>query len=156
MLFPLCDQTRATCRPKSRCQSDLSTVSVLTNKNLHQDLMHSGCHGTAVPNVCLRAFWLFPLPSSPLDQRPVHKLFRSSLTRVLNQFYKQVKSIDVDKLGSKKHLASKSVSFRLELIASSFLDLIFKQARLSATVSVFLFTMVLLLMAQFSQIFSVE
>ena len=34
-------KTRATCRPKSRCQSDLSTVSVLANKNLHQDLMHS-------------------------------------------------------------------------------------------------------------------
>ena len=34
-------KTRATCRPKSRCQSDLTTVSVLANKNLHQDLMHS-------------------------------------------------------------------------------------------------------------------
>ena len=33
---------------------------------------------------------------------------------------KQVKSIDVDK----KHLASKSVLFRVELIASSFLNLI--------------------------------
>ena len=67
-------KSRATCRPKSRCQSDLSTVSVLANKNLHQDLMHSGCRGTAVPNVCLQAFSLFPLPSSPLDQRPVHRL----------------------------------------------------------------------------------
>ena len=67
-------KTRATCRPKSRCQSDLSTVSVLANKNLHQDLMHSGCRGTAVPNVCLQAFSLFPLPSSPLNQRPVHRL----------------------------------------------------------------------------------
>ena len=36
--------------------------------------MHSGCRGTAVPNVCLQAFSLFPLPSSPLDQRPVHRL----------------------------------------------------------------------------------
>ena len=52
---------------------------------------------------------------------------------------KQVKSIDVDKVGSKKHLASKSVSFRAELIASSFLHLIFKQARLKAAVSGFLF-----------------
>ena len=33
-------------------------------------LMHSGCRGTADPNVCLPAFSLFPLPSSPLDQRP--------------------------------------------------------------------------------------
>ena len=33
-------------------------------------LMHSGCRGTAVPNVCLTAFSLFPLPSSPRDQRP--------------------------------------------------------------------------------------
>ena len=47
---------------------------------------------------------------------------------------KQAKSIDVDKVGSKKHLASKSVSFRVELIASSFLDLVFKQARLNAAV----------------------
>ena len=62
------------CRPKSLCQSDLSTVSVLANKSLHQDLMHSGCRGTAVPNVCPQAFSLFPLPSSPLDQRPVHRL----------------------------------------------------------------------------------
>ena len=68
-------KSRATCRPKSRCQSDLSTVSVLPNRSLHQDLMHSGCRGTAVPlNVCLQAFSLFPLPSSPLDQRPVHRL----------------------------------------------------------------------------------
>ena len=50
---------------------------------------------------------------------------------------KQVKSIDVDKTGSKKHLASKSVPFRVELIASSFLDLIFKQASLNAAVSGF-------------------
>ena len=63
-------QTRVTCR----CLTDLSTVSVLANKNLHQDLMHGGCRGTAVPNVCLQAFSLFPLPSSPLDQRPVHRL----------------------------------------------------------------------------------
>ena len=32
--------------------------------------MYSGCRGTADPNVCLRAFSLFPLPSSPLDQGP--------------------------------------------------------------------------------------
>ena len=50
--------TRATCRPKSRCQSDLSTVGVLANKNLHQDLMHSGSRGTAETNVCLQAFSL--------------------------------------------------------------------------------------------------
>ena len=71
-------KSRATCRPKSRCQSDLSTVSVLANKSLHQDLMHSTCCGTAVPNVCLQAFSLFPLPSSPLDQRPVHVLANGS------------------------------------------------------------------------------
>ena len=67
-------KSRATCWPKSRCQSDLSTVSVLANGSLHQDLMHSRCRGTAAPNVCLQAFSLFPLPSSPLDQRPVHRL----------------------------------------------------------------------------------
>ena len=73
-------QTRVTCRPKSRCQSDLSTVSVLANKNLHQDLMHSGCRGAAVPKVCPQAFSLFPLPNSPLDQRPVHRLGIEGLT----------------------------------------------------------------------------
>ena len=52
---------------------------------------------------------------------------------------KQVKSIDIDKVGSKKHLASKSVSFRVELIASSFLDLNFKQARVNPAVSGVLF-----------------
>ena len=57
-------KSRATCRPKSRCQSDLSTVSVLANRGLHQNLMHSGCRGTAVPNVCLQAFSLFPSPVS--------------------------------------------------------------------------------------------
>ena len=66
-------KSRATCRPKSRCQSDQSTVSVLANRSLHQDLMHSGYRGTAVTNVCLQAFSLFPRPT-PLDQRPVHRL----------------------------------------------------------------------------------
>ena len=67
-------KSHATCRPESRCQSDLSTISVLANRSLHQDLMHSGCRGTAVPNVCLQAFSLFALPGSPLYQRPVHRL----------------------------------------------------------------------------------
>ena len=58
---------------------------------------------------------------------------------------KQVKSIDVNKVGSKKHLASKSILFRVELIASSFLDLIFKQARLNAAVSGFLLLLILIL-----------
>ena len=51
---------------------------------------------------------------------------------------KQVKSIDVDKRGSKKHSVSKSVLFRVELIISSFLNLIFKQVRLNASLSGFL------------------
>ena len=67
-------KSRATCRTKSRCQSDQSTVSVLANRSLHQDLMHSGCRGTAVPNVCL---WLFLFPSS--YQRPVHRLLKHCL-----------------------------------------------------------------------------
>ena len=50
---------------------------------------------------------------------------------------KQVKSIDVDKRGSKKHSVSKSVLFRVELIIS-FLNLIFKQVRLNAALSGFL------------------
>ena len=52
---------------------------------------------------------------------------------------KQVKSIDVDKKGSKKPLASIFILFCVELIAFSFLDVIsIKQARLNATISAFL------------------
>ena len=64
---------------KKRCKSNLSSVSVLTNGSLHQDLMHSRCHGTTVPNVCLQALTLSLL--SPLDfftlspnREPVHRL----------------------------------------------------------------------------------
>ena len=39
----------------------VSTVSVLANRSLHQDLFHSGCRGMTVPNVCLRAL-PFPFP----------------------------------------------------------------------------------------------
>ena len=56
---------RVTCRPKKWCKSNLSTVSVLANGSLHQDLMHSGCRGTTVPNVCLQALTLSLL--SPRD-----------------------------------------------------------------------------------------
>ena len=45
-------KSRATCRPKRRCKSNLWTISVLANRSLHQNLMHSGCRGRAVPNVC--------------------------------------------------------------------------------------------------------
>ena len=41
--------------------------------------MHSGCRGTAVLSVCLQAFSLFPFLSSPLDQRPVHRLVNSDV-----------------------------------------------------------------------------
>ena len=34
-----------------------------------------GCRGTAVANIGLQAFTLFPLPSSRLDKRPVHRLY---------------------------------------------------------------------------------
>ena len=81
LLLPLCDQIACYVRrPKSRCQSDLSTVSVLAIRSFHQDLMHSGCRGMAVPNVSLQAFSLFPLPSSPLDQRPVHRLYQTQIS----------------------------------------------------------------------------
>ena len=52
-------------RPKKRCKSNTSTVSVLANRSLHQDLMHSRCRGTMVPNVWLQALTL-SLPS-PCD-----------------------------------------------------------------------------------------
>ena len=51
-------KSRATYRPKRRCKLNLSTVSVLANRSLHQDLMHSGSRGRAVPNICPQAFTL--------------------------------------------------------------------------------------------------
>ena len=72
-------KSRATCPQNKRCKSNLSTVSVLVKRSLHQDLMHSGCHGMTVPNVCLQALTL-SLPSprdiftlSP-NRGPVHRL----------------------------------------------------------------------------------
>ena len=64
---------------EKRCKSNLSAVSVLANRSLHQDLMHSRCRGTTVPNVCLQALTLSLL--SPRDfftlspnKEPVHRL----------------------------------------------------------------------------------
>ena len=63
---------------KRRCKSNLSTVSVLANRGLHQDVMHSRCRGTTASDVCLQALTL-SLPS-PRDfftlapnRAPVHK-----------------------------------------------------------------------------------
>ena len=58
----------AVCRPKRRCQSALSTVSVLANRTLHQDPMHGGrkCLSTGL--------FAFSSPLFPLYQRPVHRL----------------------------------------------------------------------------------
>ena len=49
----------------------------------------------------------------------------------------QIKSIDVDKVGSKKPLISELIMFLVELITSAFLDLISKRARWNAAVSAF-------------------
>ena len=78
-------KSRATCRTKSRCQSDQSTVSVLANRSLHQDLMHSGYRGTAVPNVCLQGFSLFTL-LTPFDQRPVQLTTAQHLFAAYSEF----------------------------------------------------------------------
>ena len=73
-------KSRATCRPKKRCKSNLSTVSVLASRSLHQDLMLNGCLGTTASDVCLQALTL-SLPS-PCDfftlspnREPVHRLY---------------------------------------------------------------------------------
>ena len=50
---------------KKRCKSNLSTVNVLADGSFHQDLIHSGCRGMTVPNVCLQALTLSLL--SPRD-----------------------------------------------------------------------------------------
>ena len=61
---------------KKRCKSNLSKVSVLADRSLHQDVMHSRCLGTTASDVCLQAltlslpspcdFFTFSLPS-PCD-----------------------------------------------------------------------------------------
>ena len=81
-------------------------------------------------------FLVFILAYSLRPQTYIFPVVANMRTKPIQR---QVKSIDVDKVGSKKHLASKSVSFRVELIASSFLDLIFKQARLNAAVRLLVF-----------------
>ena len=53
------------CRPKRRCQSNLSIVSILANRSLHQNMMYNECRGTAVPKVCLQAFPIFFSPVPP-------------------------------------------------------------------------------------------
>ena len=69
-------------RSKKRCKLNLSTVSVLANRSLHQDLMHSGCRETMVPNVCLWVLTLsLPYPRDFftlfLNREPVHRLKKS-------------------------------------------------------------------------------
>ena len=69
-------------RRKKCCKLNLSTVSVLANRSLHQDLMHSGCHETMVPNVCLWVLTLsLPYPRDfftlSLNREPVHRLKKS-------------------------------------------------------------------------------
>ena len=74
-------KSRATCRPKSRCQSDLSTVSVLVNRSLHQDLMHSG--------TVERRFQMFvyrPFRFSHSQPRSTKGLFTSLSTGLWNYF----------------------------------------------------------------------
>ena len=64
---------------KRRCKSNLSTVSVLANRGLHQNVMHSRCRGTTASDVCLQALTL-SLPSPRYfftlapNRAPVHKL----------------------------------------------------------------------------------
>ena len=74
-------KSRATCRPKSRCQSDLSTVSVLVNRSLHQDLMHSG--------TVERRFQMFvyrPFRFSHSQPRSTKGLFTNLWTGLWNYF----------------------------------------------------------------------
>ena len=51
---------------KKRCKSNLSTVSVLPNKSLHQDLMHSGCRGWWNDGPKWLSVGSHPFPSLPL------------------------------------------------------------------------------------------
>ena len=67
--------------------------------------------------------------------------FRSSLTRVLNQFGNKLKSIDDDKVGSKKPLAN-PVSCRVNRLLISQSNLQASETELNAAVRVFLFGIV--------------
>ena len=49
---------KSNCVLRADQKSDVNQTCVLANGSLHQDLMHSGCCGTTVPNVCLQALTL--------------------------------------------------------------------------------------------------
>ena len=54
---------KSNCVLRADQKSDVNQTCVLANGSLHQDLMHSGCCGTTVPNVCLQTLTLCLLSS---------------------------------------------------------------------------------------------
>ena len=106
LLLPLCDQIACyvpTEKPMSI--TPVNSQCVLAKRRLHQDLMHSGWRGTAVPNVGLQAFSLFPLSSSPIDQRPVHWLryFKALSTVFSVIFFRQNSHLHIATDDSREH-----------------------------------------------------
>ena len=72
--------------------------------------------------------------------------------KISSEKNKKCRSIDVDKVGSKKTF-SEWMLFRVGLIGSSFLDLISKQARLNAAVRSFLFDITTIVSSQCKALF---
>ena len=82
LLLPPCDQIACYMLTKQPMSIRPVNSQCSRHRSLYQDLMHSGCCGTVVPNVCLQAFSLFPFPTL-LDQRPVHRLASTGLSHYL-------------------------------------------------------------------------
>ena len=68
---------------RQTCQQ--SVLSPIQRRSLHQNLMHSWCHGTVALKVCLQGLPFFPFPNFPLDRRPVHRVRLSKILAKQNK-----------------------------------------------------------------------
>ena len=59
------------------CQQ--SVLSLIQRRSLHQNLMHSGCYGTAALKVYLQGLLFFSFLNVPLNRRPVHRIRLSKI-----------------------------------------------------------------------------
>ena len=74
----------------------------------HNDLQTYFQHGFFFSALSLFRFHLFPFPPETLDTQATSDVFPVAADPRAKSIQKQVKSTDVDKVGSKKPLASKS------------------------------------------------
>ena len=80
---------------RQTCQQ--SVLSPIQRRSLHQNLMHSWCHGTVALKVCLQGLPFFPFPNFSLDRRPVHKVRLSKILPKQNKTKNSVTCIALRK-----------------------------------------------------------